>query len=175
MDRMLIKTTLLAGTLAGALALTACGDDEDPAKPAADKQRDEGLAFARCMREQGIDMPDPQVSGSGRKVTMAVRIPKGGSRSKLDAAHKKCGGKLSFGKEAMDPREAAEARDRMVAFARCMRANGVDMPDPPASTGGMMAAPALKAKQVESARFQRAQRACDRHGGPMLRTRSEQP
>lgn len=43
--------------------------DMDPAQAA--KARDRALKFAQCMREHGIDMPDPEFASSGR-VTQKV-------------------------------------------------------------------------------------------------------
>jgi hypothetical protein len=56
------KTCSLLAALS--LGLAACGGGEPPA---ADRGKvsaqDAQLAFARCMRENGVDMPDPQPGG----------------------------------------------------------------------------------------------------------------
>ncbi|GGK75304.1 hypothetical protein Sme01_50910 [Sphaerisporangium melleum] len=50
------------------------------------RNRDAMLKFAQCMREHGIDVPDPQ-PGEGMK----VRVPKsGGGSDKFEAAQKAC-------------------------------------------------------------------------------------
>src|SRR2546423_1371146 len=46
---------------------------------------DAQLKFAQCMRQNGVDVPDP---GSGHAETM--RIGKGAGEEKLQAALKKC-------------------------------------------------------------------------------------
>ncbi|WP_063780894.1 hypothetical protein [Nonomuraea sp. SBT364] len=78
--------------------------------------------YARCMRENGVDMPDPEPGGAFRVMT------------KVEA------GTETFKKAMEACRELAPFKDRgeltpedeekMRAFARCMRENGVDMPDP---------------------------------------------
>jgi hypothetical protein len=60
-----MQIPIIAAALASGLVLTACGAE----KPAAGDRRTEGreaaLAFAKCMRDQGIDMPDPQFDENG--------------------------------------------------------------------------------------------------------------
>lgn len=55
------------------------GPMDDPA------MQDKMVKFAQCMREQGIDMPDP--SGEGGRVAIRVQEE---DRDKLEAAHKAC-------------------------------------------------------------------------------------
>jgi hypothetical protein len=52
---------LAALALALVLVLAACGGEDGEAEAASTGDRQEAmLAFAECMREQGIDVPDPQ-------------------------------------------------------------------------------------------------------------------
>ncbi|HEV3494973.1 MAG TPA: hypothetical protein VHA34_01340, partial [Actinomycetes bacterium] len=90
------------------------------------------LDFARCMRQHGVDMPDPKVDAQGR---VQIQIGPGGGRNrppdpkKMQAAQQACGNLLGDGGEGpgqIDPK----ARDAMVAYARCMRQQGINMPDP---------------------------------------------
>jgi hypothetical protein len=118
------------------------------------------LDFARCMREHGIDMPDPQVDDQGR-VTVRVGPGQGGSRpdpGKLEAAQKACGRLMGGGDgpAQIDP----EARDAMVAYARCMRGQGIDMPDP---TGEGMLLRRGEGPDPESEEFKQADKACNHH------------
>ena len=143
------RMTVAALGLGLALALAACGGspDGDRGQPVGrrghrdDQRRRQGgrqgpqeaaLDFARCMREHGIDMPDPEVDDTGRiRVRIGAGGPGGGARPdprKLEAAQEACGGLMGGGDgdRQLDP----AARDAMVAFARCMREHGIDMPDP---------------------------------------------
>jgi hypothetical protein len=92
------------------------------------------LAFAACMRENGLDdFEDPIVGPDGM-----VELPnKAESKSEDDfkAAFDVCGPLLEgtvLGAAKTDA-DTAEAVDSFVGFARCMRAAGFDMPDPDAS------------------------------------------
>jgi hypothetical protein len=93
------------------------------------------LEFAACMRENGVDMPDPQLDDDG-----GVRIQIGGAEPEpgqgqpadVDAAMEECRdlmprGPVERNGEQFDP---TEMQDELLAFAQCMRDHGVDMPDP---------------------------------------------
>jgi hypothetical protein len=132
---------LIVAAVAGALALGACGGSEDggggagSGKDRQDKAFEGALKFAKCMREHGIDMPDPQRVGNGGIKMTQKATP--GSRAKMEAANKDCQKYMKVGGgRAPSAAEQAKAKDAMLAYARCMRAQGVDMPDPQFSSGG---------------------------------------
>jgi hypothetical protein len=135
------RSPLLLLAVGAALALGACGSSDDnggsgsSAKSQDDKAFEGALKYAKCMREHGIDMPDPQRVGSGGiKQTMNG---KPGSRAKMDAANKDCQKYMQTGGgRAPSAAEQAKAKDAMLAYAKCMRDNGVDMPDPKFSNSG---------------------------------------
>ena len=162
------------------LALAACGGSPDgdrvaslsgggatgttngAAKTAAKDPQQAALDFAKCMREHGIDMPDPQVDEQGR-VRVRVGDPGGGARpdpKKLDEAQKACGHLMGGGDGPgqIDPEE----RDAMVAFARCMREHGIDMPDP-TGDGLVIRRDGDGGPDPSSEQFQAAEKACDHH------------
>ncbi|MDP9208624.1 MAG: hypothetical protein M3O65_09035 [Actinomycetota bacterium] len=170
------RVTLLG--LGLALALAACGTPADgdqvaslsggdattTTKGTGDDGKDpqqRAIDFARCMRQHGVDMPDPEVDDQGR---VRVRIGAGGNGrrpdpKKLEEAQKACGGLMGGGDgpDQIDP----AARDAMVSFARCMRQHGVDMPDP---TGdGLLMRRDQGGPDPESEEFQQAEKACDHH------------
>jgi hypothetical protein len=179
------RPRLAALGLGLALALTACGgspDGEGVASLGGDRARNQAdttadgaagtaskdpqqaaVDFARCMRKHGIDMPDPQVDEQGR-VTMRIGPGPGGGQGagpdpkKLQAAQQACGNPLGGGDGPgqIDPK----ARDAMLAYARCMRAKGVDMPD---STGDGMVLRRGEGPDPTSAEFEEADRACNHH------------
>ncbi len=81
------------------------------------------------------------------------------SKEKMEKAFKACEDKAVGG----GPKELSQAeKDKMVAYARCMRQNGFDMPDPKFDGGAMQAAPALKSKDMK--KFEKANRACESAG-----------
>jgi hypothetical protein len=140
----------------------ATGTTNGTAKTAKDPQQ-AALDFAKCMREHGIDLPDPQVDEQGR-VRVRVGGPGGGARpdpKKLDEAQKACGHLMGGGGDGpgqIDPEE----RDAMVAFARCMREHGIDLPDP-TGDGLVMRRDDDGGPDPSSEQFQEAERACDHH------------
>lgn len=131
-----------------------------------------GLDFARCMREHGVDVPDPK-PGDGGLVVLGPGPGPGGGAVDLGAtppagfeeANHACRHFLEDliqdGAGAIDPKE----QDRALRFARCMREHGVSMPDPDFSKGGA---------QIQigdgfdptSETFKAAQKACGSLFGP---------
>ena len=95
------------------------------------------LAFASCMREHGVDMPDPQVGSNGE-----LRVTINGGPGSLDmeemqAAQEACQDLMPG--PMGEPRElTAEEKDAMLGFAQCMRDHGIDMPDPVFEGNGMV-------------------------------------
>ena len=92
------------------------------------------LAFAACMRENGLDdFEDPIVGPDGK-----VEFPnKASSKSEDDfkTAFDVCGALLegTVLEASKTDADTAEAVDNLVEFAQCMRVAGFDMPDPDAS------------------------------------------
>ena len=106
-------------------------ENEDPEEAA--------LAWAKCMRKQGVDVPDPQFD-NGR---LTIRAGARGRRldniesEKFQKAQEECG--EPFGRAGGPPisdEEREELQEAMLAFAKCMREHGVDMPDPEFSGQG---------------------------------------
>jgi hypothetical protein len=142
-----VLSALVTAPLAFTLLLTGCGSGDDgggsdvasvsggsgnqaaaSAKPTMDNQ-ERGLKFAQCMRENGIDMPDPDSSG---RVTM--KFDKNTPQDKVQAAQEACKQYAPSGTRqgGGDPKAAENLRK----LAQCMRDNGVEAyPDP---EGGMM-------------------------------------
>jgi hypothetical protein len=142
---------LIVGAIAAALTLAACGGGgkDNNGAGAKDEAFDGALKFSKCMRQHGIDFPDPQRGGNGAiRVGGKVKGPPGAGRTKprnpdadpkMKAAEAACGKYLkSGGGPPMDAAAQAKARDAFVAYARCMRSKGINMPDPKVGSGGIM-------------------------------------
>ncbi len=106
------------------------------------------LAFAACMRENGIeDFEDPEFDGDGgivfgfRGQALSGAVDPDTIREAMEACRGHLEG-LSFGPGAVD---RSEIEDTMYEFAACMRDNGYDMPDPefgePGEGGGQGGGP----------------------------------
>lgn len=136
-----------------ALVLAACGGGDDngvaslsdvePIVSADEVEADVDteqaiLAFAACMRENGVDnFQDPEVDEDGN-IRFRFRggdedgAPFGDvDRDIVQAAFETCRDELGgvvFGPGASI--DLTEVEDQLVEFAACMRENGYDMPDP---------------------------------------------
>ncbi len=166
-----------AGTDGVATAGGAKDAETDDAKAEKDPQQ-AGLDFARCMREHGVDMPDPEFGGDGfirvgpRDAAASgeatagepTRPPAG-----FEEADKACRHFLDdLVQDGGGPIDA-EAQDRMLKFAECMREHGVDMPDPEFSGGGGRFRAEIGVNggvDPSSDTFQEAQKACGSLFGP---------
>jgi hypothetical protein len=82
------------------------------------------LAYATCMRDEGIDMPDPDADGR-------VQASKVEDMEVYEAASDTCIGKI--GDAPVDPgtqKSPAELEEQALKLAQCFRDAGFDMPDP---------------------------------------------
>ena len=157
---------VLLAALAATASLAACGSDTDSptSSDTKAKNRQALLDFARCMREHGIDMPDPKFD-SGGGVTMRQGGPGTApvSKAKMDAAEKAC---EKYQKQikapTLSPEEQAEFRRAALANAKCMRDHGIDFPDPEFGANGEARVRIGKRSGInpQSPKFQAAQKAC---------------
>ena len=198
MTRQLTRVGLLAAT--GLTFLTACGSASGQTArvasvgdtsatatsdtTAAAGSGDEGdaqqamLDFAACMREHGIDMPDPQFSGDGaggNLVFSAGAAPGGDGpgtmdMTKMEDAQKACQSFLDKVQSNMpppDPAKMEEERQKFLAFAQCMRDHGIDFPDPEINTdgGGLQVKVGGPGMNPDSPGFKEANDACATEAG----------
>ncbi len=158
---------ILVALVAGSLALVACGSsDGGGSKKAAspqDKAFDRAVKFAKCMREHGIDFPDPQKASNGL-VRMGGPTNLNPDDPKLKSANSACQKYLDAGTGGQAPDQAtlAKAQDAFVKYAACMRKHGVDMPDPKVGGGGGVTFQIGGKSGVnpESPKFQQADKSC---------------
>lgn len=94
--------------------------------------------FAKCMREHGIDMPDPEV-GVGGGATRAVGGPGGAGgktatvdKTKLEAADTACRPLMENVAQdpdhQIDPAEEAKMKEQALGFSKCMRSTASTCP-----------------------------------------------
>jgi hypothetical protein len=148
--RSAIHRPLLALGLAAVLAACSGADTgpavatlEDPgasaspvASTAPTDPQEAFLAFAQCMRDNGIDMPDPEIVDDvgGGNVGMAFKV--GGDAGSVDkeefrAADGACKHYLAnVISDTTTGGISPEDEDKLLAFTHCMREHGIDMPDP---------------------------------------------
>jgi hypothetical protein len=168
------RSPLILAAVAATLALGACGGSDDgsgagSATTGQDKAFEGALKFSKCMRDHGIDFPDPQRVGNGG-IKLTMKGGTGADTPKLRAAEKDCQKYMQVGGgRAPSAAEQAKVQNAMLDYARCMRAHGVDMPDPKFSGAGggatfQFGGPGKKGGSTgpnpESPAFKQADRAC---------------
>jgi hypothetical protein len=169
-----IRMGLVAGLLlALALATGACngGDKGDGVASLGDGKatattspggsgdlKQLALAYARCMRQHGINVPDPKVDAAGR---VAQQMPSdiGPEDPKFKAANQACKQYLPNGgaPEKVDP----QIQQHMLAYARCMRQHGINIPDPTPGEG--IDVDGSNGVNPEDPKFKAADQACEQH------------
>jgi hypothetical protein len=151
-----------------ALALGACGgggDDDDTG--ASENSREEaGLRFAECMREHGIDVPDPQPGEAGIQIggPDGADNPPPGDPAFQDA-FEACEDELGdAGPADLSAEERQEIEDGVLEFAQCMREHGIDIPDPEfgSGPGGGFGTLFQGGADPDSPAFQEASQACEK-------------
>ncbi|MQA60440.1 MAG: hypothetical protein GEU86_02890 [Actinophytocola sp.] len=134
--RRILATAALLMTLAacsdaagnGIATAGGTGSETTTASPANEEK--DGRKFAQCMRDNGVEMDDPDPNQPGR---VEIRERKG-ERDKVRQAMEKCRKFLPTpSKEDLE-----KALEGMQEMAECMRANGVpEFPDPEPDGGGL--------------------------------------
>jgi hypothetical protein len=124
--------------------------------------------FAACMREHGVDMPDPKVveGDDGRSGTV-FELPEGEQGApapdpkKVEAAQKACAQHLPDGGDL--PKPDAATVEKMRAFAKCMRENGIEnFPDP--DDNGLVEIRPDNGFDPRDPKFAEAQKKCEQYG-----------
>ena len=144
------------------LAAAGCGggSSDDAAAPAdADAK---ALRWAECMRKNGADVADPQVDENGRLTIV------GGERQQQSPAYGKAMAACKDLFAAVRPEPAssmtAEERERFLAsalrYARCMRENGIAVPDP-SPTREEVAIALPEGVDLEGPAYKKAAAACE--------------
>lgn len=85
------------------------------------------LKFAQCMRDNGVDMPDP--SGSGTAAFSVDDSNQDAMMAASDTCQKKVGTPPPFSPEEKKEMEA-NMQKAMLKTAKCYRDSGFDVPDP---------------------------------------------
>jgi hypothetical protein len=153
-------------------ATTACaGAQESPKDGGADKgsagsgdvsgegkKADQALEYRKCLRDQGLDVPEPKPGEDGRGITLGGDVGK----EKMEKAFKACRGKS--GSPAGGSGQMTQAdKDKAIKYAGCMRKNGVDMPDPKFD-GSMQKAMPMPKAGPERDKLDKASKACAGEG-----------
>jgi hypothetical protein len=145
-----LALTLVVTTGASAQVASLVGPDETPEPDAAemvlefDDLNEALLAFAQCMRDNGVDMDDPQVGERGGRGFFGGGP--GGADDGIDrfsegfqAAQQACQGILAASRPEIDPEAEQERLEEQLALAQCIREHGYeDYPDPAIGIDGSL-------------------------------------
>jgi hypothetical protein len=170
---------MLFGALA--IGLSACGSSSSAAGGSSSGSSSSGAQFqarldlAKCMRQHGINVPDPSAGGGPAGGGGFFRILRNYPEAQIQAAMKACAQyqRKAFGQDNISPAQREQRRQQLVKFATCMRAHGINIPDPVAGQGGGFGIrQAFRSIDLNSPAFKSAMTACRsvapqfRRGGP---------
>jgi hypothetical protein len=155
--------TLAAGAIVMVAALVSgCGPagkagaaaSGSPGPSGSGDVRAAALAFSSCMREHNYQVPDPTFNDQGWP-----QFDEGNLRGDphYEAVRAQCRTALDAAAVAAGAPTKQETQDQLLAFARCMRDQGVNMPDP--VDGGLR----LDSQLLDSPPWHPAAQACKEH------------
>jgi hypothetical protein len=119
------------------------------------------LDFAKCMRDNGVPIQDPQIDSDGN---LRLQPGQGGGevdQATRDKAREACQEHLEGVTQGFTPEDQTRLQDAFVNYARCMRGNGYDLPDPDFSQGGPGGL--FGSLDRDDPAFQKAHEACRQH------------
>jgi hypothetical protein len=159
------KTILAATVLAAAVLITGCGADKPDAQvasgsgaqstspssaPASLSQDELAVKFTQCLRENGLNVPDPE---PGKGPMLRFDKNSGVTQEQVQKAMEACSEYNPQSQGSPNPQQAENGRK----YAECMRKNGVEkFPDPKPDQQGIMIGPGV----ADDPDFQKAQGAC---------------
>ena len=120
------------------------------------------VAAAKCMRGQGINIPDPGPTRASvlRMLSVLASFP----AVKVKAAEQACMGEIRQAfpnATSLTPAERTQRIEEAQAFASCMRSHGIDYPDATSYVGNPSGyVKALSALDVNSPAFKTTGKAC---------------
>jgi hypothetical protein len=149
------------------VATLATPDPDAPASAAPAEAVDEEqtiLDFVACLRDNGLDLPDPQFGPEGPRMDPSALMGIDFRSSDFLDAMEACDDFLAALQPEVDPELQAEQVEQQLAFAECMRIEGIDFPDPDPvagfTIGAMRGDDGELAIDPFSPDFQRASQAC---------------
>lgn len=146
------------GAGAEAVATLEEGNDTDSGSGSGNQPVDAEeamMAFAECMQDLGVDV-EVTVGPDGNPGIMMQRH-EGDGPSGFELADQ-CRHHLEGITSEFHPEDQSELMDQVLELVRCIRDQGIDMPDPDIASGGFMFRPP---EDVTEAEFLAAIAACD--------------
>lgn len=163
-----VRAAVAVMTLTLGLVLTGCGSDDGGTQvasgsgaqptggassaPASLSREEKGVKFAQCLRENGVNVPDPE-PGKGPQIRLDPSS--GVTKADVDKAMEACRefDPQADGTNGTNPQAEENGRK----FAECMRKNGVEkFPDPKPGQRGIL----IDGETGKDPDLQKAQEAC---------------
>ena len=91
------------------------------------------LAFAECLRGEGLDVADPDFSSGGRPGGILRGLDR--DDSDLQAALEVCRPLVESARPELSAQEQSERQDALLELVGCLRDQGLDVADPDFSGG----------------------------------------
>lgn len=127
--RHALRPAITALAVGSATALVACGGSDSSSEDEQASFDDAQVEFAQCMRENGVDIPDPEPGEDG----FGFQIGEGGvdpGSEDFQQAQEQCGEILQDAIPEGERPDSAETEDQLLELTQCLRDEGYDLPDP---------------------------------------------
>jgi hypothetical protein len=155
------------------LAIAACGSSSSSTTTTAaaaggavsaptDAEVHARVGLAKCMRAHGVDVPDSAATGTAGARAAVQQLLSKYSQTQLQDAISDCHGQLvqAFPQLNVSPSQLAQRQREAVAYVQCLRAHGINLPDPAGSGLRVGILKALSNVDVDSPAFKSANKAC---------------
>jgi hypothetical protein len=127
-SRHAIRAIITLAAVGASTALVACGGSKASGEDAQAKAEDAALDYAKCMREHGVDVPDPKPGGGGFGIQIHSSDPR--ENQNFQDAQDACGDILQKAIPEGDRPDSAEMQDKLHKMTECLRDKGYDVPEP---------------------------------------------
>jgi hypothetical protein len=136
--RRVLVTVVAFGALTVLLAACGGGSSKTGTATATGAQFQARLNLAKCFRAHGINVPDPTPGGGPAEGGQAFRRLRSYPQAQIDAARQGCQQYFAqaFPQLSLTPAQRAQRLQQLTKFAQCMRAHGINIPDPTPNTNG---------------------------------------
>ncbi|MGA4988753.1 hypothetical protein [Nonomuraea bangladeshensis] len=133
--------------------VAACGGGSAAPSPA--RTQESAVKYAQCLREHGVETDDPGAEGGVR-----LKVPSGGEAT-LKKAQEACKPYAPVATEKGAGEIPAADQAKFIAYAKCMREHGVDLPDPQFDGGrARLGLPRQEGMSADSPVMKNAEKAC---------------
>ena len=118
-----LSSLSIAIAVLGGAAIVGCGSTAANGGPSTSPTNVSALRFSQCMRANGVpNLPDPGPGGSRIGPGSDINLKSPAAQSALNACQR------YLPRSEPSPPVPASVRREEIAFAKCMRANGSELP-----------------------------------------------